>query len=159
MESSRQHRHAVFAGGQLKVGTQIVRGTLTTLRSGRNELLLQLRPPDLGSVQIKLTLDGNVMTARIIVSTEDVREIVQRQIEYLRNSLADEGVKIERFDVLVGQQYDKQATGNASAEDQRNSPGEGPLTGDDTQRYDSKADAVRNIDKVKSENTRIHIIA
>jgi flagellar hook-length control protein FliK len=141
------------------VTSQIIRGTLTTFKSGRNELLLQLRPPDLGSVRIRLTLNDDTMAAKIIVSTEDVKEMVERQIDYLRNSLVDEGVRIERFEVSVGQQYERQATKNASAEDQQNPPGEARLTGDDRHRYDAGADAVRNIDKVRSENARIHVIA
>ncbi len=142
------------------VANQVIRGTLSTLRSGKNEMLLQLRPPDLGNVRIRLTLDGDIMTARIVVATENVRSIVERQLDYLRTSLAEEGVKIGRFEVLVGQQYDKQASGNASSEGDQNLPGEGSLTSEGTSRHESETGGTQtNIDKVKSENTRVYIVA
>jgi flagellar hook-length control protein FliK len=134
-----------------------VRGTLSTVRAGKSELRLQLRPPELGEVRIRLTLEDNVMTARIVVSTENARGMITRQLEYLRSSLTEEGVRVDRFDVLVGEQYDREPAQHGQEAGGGVVSREGEATGhaiDETATED-----IQSINRVKSENSRVHYIA
>ena len=139
-----------------------IRGAMSTLRSGKSELFLQLRPPELGSVRIRLTLENSILTARIVVSSENVRTIVERHLDDLRNSLAEEGVKIERFEVSVDQRNDRQASANSSGNDRHNAEEDRISKEDATsgnEENETKLLQAERLEKVKAENRRLHILA
>lgn len=64
---------------------------------------LQLRPPELGSLHLDLTVHKGTMTARLEVETQAARNALLDNLPALRDRLAQQEIKIERFDVNVGE--------------------------------------------------------
>src|SRR5690606_9649412 len=74
------------------------------LKSGE-ELSIQLAPENLGKVRISLELKEGVMSARIGVENESVRQAVESNLAGLRESLEASGVKLQGLNVSVDQRH------------------------------------------------------
>lgn len=67
---------------------------------GRNgPIRLKLSPPELGSLRIEITVRGGVMTAQLEAETATARTLLLDNLPALRDRLAQQGIKIEQFDV------------------------------------------------------------
>lgn len=67
---------------------------------GRTDFHLRLQPPQLGSVQIHLTATDHTVSARVIVTQDGARQLIEGQVQQLRQSLADSGLVLGSFDVM-----------------------------------------------------------
>ena len=79
---------------------QVVRGASMMVSQGRTSIRVQLRPPELGTIRIEIASDrGNVIEARIVAERDEVRQLIERNLPQLRESLSAMGVEIGGFDV------------------------------------------------------------
>jgi hypothetical protein len=78
---------------------QIAARAATSTRDGRTDLHIRLEPPELGAVRVHLIASEHAVTARLVVSDEAARQLIESQLHTLRESLASVGVALERFDV------------------------------------------------------------
>jgi flagellar hook-length control protein FliK len=62
---------------------------------------LRLSPPELGSLEIRLEVKDGAMTATIDADTQTARSALLDNLPALRDRLADQQVRVERFDVNV----------------------------------------------------------
>jgi flagellar hook-length control protein FliK len=65
------------------------------------EVQLRLRPPELGSLRMEIAVRDGVMTAQLETETAAARNILLDNLPQLRERLAEQNVKVERFDVNV----------------------------------------------------------
>lgn len=71
------------------------------LKPGMDQLELQLHPASLGNVHIQLTSKGGEITAQFQVQNETVKAAIESQIVELKESLKDQGIKVEAVQVTV----------------------------------------------------------
>jgi flagellar hook-length control protein FliK len=71
-------------------------------RNGVHEIRIQLDPPELGQVNMKIELNNSHLAARFTVDSEAVKQTVETHLNQLRDALAEQGIKVEKFDVHVG---------------------------------------------------------
>ena len=64
-------------------------------------LQLRLSPPELGSLRLELTVKEGVMTAALETETTAARRILLDHLPALRDRLAEQNIRVERFDVDV----------------------------------------------------------
>lgn len=74
---------------------------LSRLQPGDGQVRLQLQPAELGRVDVQLTMEGHEMTARFIVQHPEVRELLYKYLDQLRDSLAVKGVEVKQVVVEV----------------------------------------------------------
>ncbi len=60
---------------------------------------ISLEPPELGKMQIKLVMNGSDLNAVIQTESAEARELLSRNLNSLRQVLADKGISIENFDI------------------------------------------------------------
>jgi flagellar hook-length control protein FliK len=84
-----------------KVTSQIVRGARFLTREGANQVTLRLDPPELGEVTIRLSSSNNTLSGEIRVESRMVQEIVSRNIGELRESLGNQGIRVDNIEVSV----------------------------------------------------------
>jgi hypothetical protein len=60
---------------------------------------LRLHPPELGSLRIELRVQQGALTARLEAETAAAQSLLIDHAQILRDRLAEQGVRIERFDV------------------------------------------------------------
>jgi flagellar hook-length control protein FliK len=67
-------------------------------------LQLRLSPPELGSLRLQLTVHDGVMTASLEAESPAARQLLLDHLPSLRERLAEQNIRIDRFDVDVRQE-------------------------------------------------------
>jgi flagellar hook-length control protein FliK len=65
------------------------------------EVRLRLSPPELGSLRLEVSVRDGVMSARLEAETASARNVLLENLPALRERLAEQNIKVERFDVDV----------------------------------------------------------
>ncbi len=78
-------------------------------KGGAPSVKLILQPEHLGEIQVKLTLVDGSISAMVKVDNPQVREAVAQQLEVMRTTLADQGIKIDKLEVSVSGGSDQHA--------------------------------------------------
>jgi flagellar hook-length control protein FliK len=103
--------------------TQLSGRVTEAIKSGVNEIRLLLRPESLGEMRVKLTLDGEVVMGKIYVENQQVKHIVEANLQTLRDSLGQHGLQTGSFDVDVGghaREHLDDSSGSVASRDARN---------------------------------------
>ncbi len=65
------------------------------------EVRLRLSPPELGSMRLEISVKSGVLTAHLETETSAARTVLLDNLPALRDRLAEQNIKIDRFDVDV----------------------------------------------------------
>ena len=84
-----------------QLGKQISRSVVR----GDRIINLQLNPPELGSVKLSMEIKGNTLQLGMITENSSVKEIMLANAHELKAALLDQGIKLDRLDVQVGQNF------------------------------------------------------
>jgi flagellar hook-length control protein FliK len=63
---------------------------------------LRLNPPELGALQLEVSVQRGTLSARLETETQVARTLLLDNLPQLRERLAEQGIRIEQFDVQVG---------------------------------------------------------
>jgi flagellar hook-length control protein FliK len=91
-----------FRGPDESVMNQITERLQTAIRSGLTEIRLQLRPESLGEVKLQIRVEGDVVFARIHVESQQVKQIVETNLQSLKESLMQQHLSCGSLEVSVG---------------------------------------------------------
>lgn len=80
------------------------------VREGGRELLVNLRPPELGHVTIRVTMSDGVLQAQIVADRPEAARMLQQSLTHLGSALGDLGYSLENLDVAYGGQDPPDAT-------------------------------------------------
>ncbi len=89
---------------------------------------MRLSPPELGSLRAEITVRQGVMNARLETETEAARQLVLENLPALQERLAEQGIKVQQFQVDVGDQQTGDMPGQM--ENRANPDGSGASEGD-----------------------------
>lgn len=84
------------------------------LKYGEQKLSMQLYPPSLGKLNIELSMKDNQLRAVIVAESQQVKQLLEGNIDQLRTCLQNQNIQVEKCSVLVGyeggqqQQFDQQ---------------------------------------------------
>lgn len=67
------------------------------------EVQIRLSPPELGSMKLEMSLSDGVLTAKLEVETQKAQQILLDSLPNLKERLAEQGIRIEKFDVNLPQ--------------------------------------------------------
>ncbi|QUH26280.1 flagellar hook-length control protein FliK [Serpentinicella alkaliphila] len=74
--------------------------------NGLNEIKIQLMPENLGKLSLKISTTDNLVSAKIIAESIQIKEIIESNLNQLRDSLSEKGISISNVEVFVGQDSD-----------------------------------------------------
>jgi flagellar hook-length control protein FliK len=100
-----------------QVGKQISRSIL----SGDQVVTLKLKPPDLGTVGIKIDIKDHVLRLSMTAEHHSVKELLLNNVHELKEALVQHGVKLEKVDVQINYSFGQSL--NASKEGTDNGQG------------------------------------
>ncbi len=89
-----------------RIMDQIQQGMFKNLGQGRSQMTLQLNPPNLGMVSVKLQMQNNEVHAMIRTSNQEVNHVVQDNMAQLKSSLEQQGLRVNKLDVQTQLQDD-----------------------------------------------------
>ncbi|MEB3298245.1 MAG: flagellar hook-length control protein FliK [Candidatus Sericytochromatia bacterium] len=88
------------------------------VRTGPRSIRLTLRPEALGEVQLRVALVGGGVRATLHVDKAEAREVLGKQMEQVRQALADQGIRVDRLEVVWrGDEAAEQQPGRQDARD------------------------------------------
>ena len=100
-----------------QVGKQISRSILR----GDQVVTLTLKPPDLGTVGIKIDIKDNALRLSMTAEHHSVKELLLNNVHELKEALVQHGVKLEKVDVQINYNFGQSL--NASKEGTDNGQG------------------------------------
>ncbi|NBG87568.1 flagellar hook-length control protein FliK [Isachenkonia alkalipeptolytica] len=81
---------------------------ISIMKNGEaSEIKMQLVPNNLGKLVIQLFTDENILSARVYADTPKVKEMIENQLQDLKEALIDKGLTVESLEVFVGQEKDR----------------------------------------------------
>lgn len=96
------------------IANQIVDRIRITMTTDQTSMEMQLNPENLGKVNLSVQSKNGVMTAHFIVQNEISKEAIESQMHILRESLQNQGIKVEAIEVTVSNQAFEQMNQNNS---------------------------------------------
>lgn len=104
---------------QRPVMTQIVEKIqLVTLTDG-TQITMELDPQDLGKVSLRVVENSGVVKADVVVENEKVKQMIEEQLDTLKQALADKGVVVSEFNVDVRDQGFKEQMNHSKNKSQK----------------------------------------
>lgn len=96
-----------LTSGQTVTESQIFDQVVTRMAGSFNgqsgRMVLRLHPAELGSLKLDLKVEGDRVQAHLHAQTHQVQEVLERNLPQLRSALAEQGLKIDQFQVDVDQ--------------------------------------------------------
>ena len=80
---------------------QVIRNLATLVREGGAEMRLQLKPADLGEIELRVRTAGGVVRGEMMVQHPEIKQLLEDQVGRLKSELAAQGLVLEGFDVNV----------------------------------------------------------
>lgn len=103
---------------ETKIVQRVLRG-MEQLANGGGQVRLRLHPPELGSLQLSLRIEGQAVFADMEVETVAARDTLLKNLPALKERLADQGLQVEQFEVKTEGNAGNGLTNNGSKGDQR----------------------------------------
>ncbi len=86
-----------------EIANQIMEQIKIVIRPEQTNMELQLNPEHLGRVHLTITEKEGMMTAQFTTQTEIAKEAIESQVAALRESLQNQGIKVEAIEVTVSE--------------------------------------------------------
>ena len=80
---------------------QIVERIKVSVTTTHTTMEMQLNPENLGKINLSVQAKNGVMTAQFLVQIETSKQAIESQMQTLRDTLSQQGVKIEAIEVTV----------------------------------------------------------
>ena len=80
---------------------QVIRNLATLVREGGAEMRLQLKPADLGEIELRVRTAEGVVRGEMMVQHPEIKQLLEDQVGRLKSELAAQGLVLEGFDVNV----------------------------------------------------------
>ena len=97
-----------------EIANQIIERIKVSIKPDQTSMQLQLNPENLGKVNLTVQSKNGVMTAQFVVQSELSKEAIESQLPMLRETLNQQGLKVEAIEVSVSTYAFDQATQNGS---------------------------------------------
>jgi flagellar hook-length control protein FliK len=92
---------------QATVMDQIVDKAAMRSIHGRSEIQIRLKPEFLGNVQMNIATEKELLVVRIMTDRPMVKEIIETHMHQLRTELHNQGLTIDKFEVMVNPDSDQ----------------------------------------------------
>jgi len=97
-ENHRSHNPAPVPVDSARFISRVAKAFLAAQQRD-GEVRLRLSPPELGSLRLQVSVQDGVMVARMETETEAARSSLVNNLPTLRERLAEQGIRVERFDI------------------------------------------------------------
>lgn len=92
----------------LNIFNQVLEGTKVSISDDVSEMVLKLKPDNLGKLSMKIVVERGLVVAKFDVESQIVKEAIESNLEDLRNALSDKGFEVKEFDVSVNKDSQEQ---------------------------------------------------
>jgi flagellar hook-length control protein FliK len=81
---------------------QVVQQAKVIMGQDKSEMVIQLKPDHLGKLELKVVTEQGIVAAKFIAESQQVKEIIETNMQLLKDSLQKQGISIDGVSVQVG---------------------------------------------------------
>lgn len=81
---------------------QVVEQTKVVLGQDKTEMVIHLKPDHLGKLELKVVTEQGIVAAKFIAESQQVKEVIETNMQLLKDSLQKQGIAIDGVSVQVG---------------------------------------------------------
>jgi flagellar hook-length control protein FliK len=107
--SPQTEAHVPSRSVPLYLSNQIGRQLSMSLKNGDNQLKLQLKPPELGSLRVEMEVSNNVLKIGMTADRQATKEILLSHVNELKQALGEHGIKVEKVDIQISYNFNESA--------------------------------------------------
>ena len=87
-----------------EVINQVVEQAKVIVGQDKTEMIIHLKPDHLGKLELKVVTEQGIVAAKFIAESHQVKEIIETNMQLLKDSLEKQGLSIDNVSVQVGQE-------------------------------------------------------
>ncbi|HOV27379.1 MAG TPA: flagellar hook-length control protein FliK [Pseudobacteroides sp.] len=81
--------------------TQVIDKAKVVLNGDKSEMVLSMRPESLGKLSLKIVTENGIITAKFIAESQQVKEVLESNMQLLKDTLEKQGYVIQGLSVSV----------------------------------------------------------
>ncbi len=81
---------------------QVVDKASVVIDGDKSEMLMELKPDSLGKLSLKIVTERGMVMAKFVAENQQVKEIIESNMQILKDALSKQGVSVQGLSVSVG---------------------------------------------------------
>lgn len=81
---------------------QVAESTKVLIGQDKSEMVIHLKPDHLGKLELKVVTEQGIVAAKFVAESQQVKEIIESNMQLLKDSLQKQGISVEGVSVQVG---------------------------------------------------------
>lgn len=86
---------------------QVVEKAKVVLSSEKSEMVMDLKPDNLGKLALKVVTERGMVVAKFVAESQQVKEVLESNMQLLKDALEKQGLSVQGFSVSVQQDSSK----------------------------------------------------
>lgn len=82
---------------------QVVEKAKVVLSAEKSEMVMDLKPDSLGKLALKVVTERGIVAAQFVAENQQVKEVLEANMQILKDALEKQGLAVQSFSVSVGQ--------------------------------------------------------
>lgn len=107
------------------VVNQVMEQAKVILGQDKSEMVIQLKPDHLGKLELKVVTEQGIVAAKFIAESQQVKEIIETNMQLLKDSLQKQGISIDGVSVQVRQDNRSESRNQSLSQGKNSSSGNG----------------------------------
>lgn len=83
--------------------SQVIENAKTIIGPDKSEMVMELKPETLGRISLKVVTEQGIVAAKFIADNQRVRQVLEVNMQLLKDSLEKQGIQVQSFSVSVRQ--------------------------------------------------------
>ncbi len=115
--------HAKAPVSKDEIIKQVVEKAKFVLDGNKSEMVMDLKPDNLGRLSLKVVTENGIVAAKFIAENQQVKETLETNMQLLKDSLEKQGLSVQEFSVSVGNNNSGRQDGQWNGQGSRMSGG------------------------------------
>lgn len=95
--------HNELSVSKSEILNQVIKNALVVISDEKSEIVMHLKPDHLGKLAMKIVTENGIVTAKFTAESQQVKELLEANMQLLKDSLEKQGLTVQGFSVSVGQ--------------------------------------------------------
>lgn len=92
--------------------SQIIEKAQIIMMPDKSEMVMELKPDSLGKLSLKLVTENGIVMAKFVAENQQVKEVLETNMQLLKDSLQKQGLDVQGFSVSVRQDSNRSGWNN-----------------------------------------------
>lgn len=111
-EVAKVHKQSITDVPKNEIINQVLEKAKVILSPEKSEMVMDLKPDSLGKLALKVVTENGMVLAKFVAENQQVKEVLESNMQLLKDSLEKQGFFVQGFNVSVGQDSARQFNRN-----------------------------------------------